>query len=288
MDLMTALFASQLNGKDAGLPSVDSADNGKILKVIEGEWNKGDADNQIEIIEGTKNSEDTTVTLDKSFSEIKALIEDGNIPIIAVTGLPYAGKNYYVLNNKYDGTTVNKQVNFIFSGTDCKYNSVTNVLEIKNIHLGLDETENNVARVINNNADVTFGSTRTVLYEPPAGDVGTLFDAQGDTLLLTEDVRNYDEIIIIPAVIEGNNDFYCTSEQTFRVADLLIPATQRNDLGMGIRFRAFRSTGNEEAIARLIFDNDNFPGATPYQTLWCEGASGIYGPYIHRVIGIKY
>lgn len=132
------------------------------------------------------------------------------------------------------------------------------------------------------------GPTRTVLYEPPAGEVGALFDAQNDMLTLADDVRNYDEIIIIPATTEGNNDFYCTGEQTFRTADLLVPASQRNDFGMGIRFRAFRSTGNEEAAVRLILDNDNFPSATSYQTLWCESATGIYGPFIHRVIGVKY
>lgn len=42
MDLMTALFASQLNGSNAGLPSVDNTDNGKMLQVSNGEWEKGD------------------------------------------------------------------------------------------------------------------------------------------------------------------------------------------------------------------------------------------------------
>lgn len=49
MDLMTALFASQLNESiNTELPSVDNTDNGKILEVINGEWNKSDALDDIE------------------------------------------------------------------------------------------------------------------------------------------------------------------------------------------------------------------------------------------------
>lgn len=183
----------------------------------------GPGESSIVVIEGTKNSEGTTVTLNKSFSEIKALIEEGKMPIIAVTGLPYAGENYYVLYNKYDGSTVNKQVNFIFSGTDCKYNSETNVLEIKNIRLGLDETENNVARVINNNIDVDHIGYKELSGTLTAGET---------SLTLTDSSITTNSLYDIYTSVYGVNP----TDVTVTTGSITLTfAVQQSDLGVKVR-----------------------------------------------------
>ena len=148
------------------------------------------------VIEGTVNSGDTTVTLNKSYSEIKALIEGGDMPIITVTDLPFAGTNYYMLYNKYDGSTVNKQVNFIFSGTDCRYNSITSKLEIKNVSLALDETENNVARINNKSIDVDH-----IGYKELSGTL----TAGGTSLTLTDSSITTNSLYDIYTSVYGVN-----------------------------------------------------------------------------------
>lgn len=67
-------------GGDAGLPEVDSSDNGDVLTVVEGVWAKAAPASQFVIVEGIYNSETSAVTLNKTFAEISSLIES-KIPV---------------------------------------------------------------------------------------------------------------------------------------------------------------------------------------------------------------
>lgn len=95
MDLMDILIASKLNGGGGGT-----------------------TDPSVVFITGTYNASVTpALTLDKTFSEIKAILDNGQLPIIACTGYPDSGGPYYFfpkLNNPiaiefwYIGNTVDK------------------------------------------------------------------------------------------------------------------------------------------------------------------------------------
>lgn len=128
--------------------------------------------------------------------------------------------------------------------------------------------------------------TRTTLFAAP--DSGIVWmDAQGKTLDLNDDIDNYDEIQIIAATTEGDNNYHYTCAQTFMIEDMLVPGVDTVNKGMCIEVMADRSTGIDTSVLRLILVSQG-AGETPKRTLWCAGARGIYGAAIHKVIGIKY
>lgn len=124
-DLMAALLASKINGGGGG----------------------GSSD-QILFINGTKDSQNQHVTLDKTFTEIYDYVKNGDkTAIVIVPNHPFAGNNFYILFDIYDSSSsFPKQVNFKFMGIDTEL--VNRRLDVVNVSLALDDTEGNVARMI--------------------------------------------------------------------------------------------------------------------------------------------
>lgn len=78
MDLMDILIASKLNGGGGG-----------------------SADPSVVFITGTYNeSASPALVLDKTFTEIKAILDNGQLPIIACDGYPDTGTYYFLPNMK--------------------------------------------------------------------------------------------------------------------------------------------------------------------------------------------
>ena len=130
------------------------------------------------------------------------------------------------------------------------------------------------------------GITRTILYEAPNGG-GTWMDATGKTITLSDDIDNYDEIEIITLTTEGDNNFYYAGSQRFSVPDILIPGADTANKSMCFTVVVYRTTGMDESCLRMVL----IPQAaaeTAKRTIYCNGARGIYGAAIHKIIGIKY
>lgn len=115
--------AIRSSGIDPSIPKVTDDDNGKILKVIEGVWAKGEESggNQILFINGTKVAGSSRLTLDKTFDEIYDFVKDGtNTAIIMVPNLAhYFNDNivdYFLLDHVLNGTTTTKQMRFSYIG----------------------------------------------------------------------------------------------------------------------------------------------------------------------------
>lgn len=129
------------------------------------------------------------------------------------------------------------------------------------------------------------GITRTVLFD--AGGGGIWMDSQGKTFDLTDDIDNYDEIEVIAFTMEGDNNYYYTTSQIFEVEDLMVPHVADRFRGMRFRVLVERSTGTDVSIFSVVLESQD-PDETAKRTIVCEGASGILGACIHKVIGIKY
>lgn len=130
------------------------------------------------------------------------------------------------------------------------------------------------------------GPTRTVLFEAPDGG-GVWMDSAGKYLDLSDDIDNYDEIEVIALTTEGDNNLYYAGSQKFAVADLLVPRKDTANKGMPFRVLVYRSTGLDTAALSVILVSQA-QAETVKRTLYCNGATGVYGVAIHKVIGIKY
>lgn len=130
------------------------------------------------------------------------------------------------------------------------------------------------------------GVTRTTLYEAPDGG-GTWMDSTGKYLDLSDDIDNYDEIEVIALTSEGDNNLYYTCSQKFVVADLLVPRKDTVTKGMPFRVLVYRSTGLDTSALSFVLVSQS-ASETAKRTIYCNGATGIYGAAIHKIIGIKY
>lgn len=75
-------IAEHFEAGGSSLPDVTSADNGKVLTVVEGEWNKGEAGgSDIFVVNIALNEETGTFTSDKTYSEMEAAYNSNKIII---------------------------------------------------------------------------------------------------------------------------------------------------------------------------------------------------------------
>ena len=110
-----AVLGGMLDSIDGGssLPEVTSEDNGKVLTVVDGTWNKAEASggdagpgaaNGVFVIRTTDYDSDEGLweTVDKTYAEVLEAIKKGQLPVIYVADgnlvdnvLYYHGNNYY-------------------------------------------------------------------------------------------------------------------------------------------------------------------------------------------------
>ena len=103
-DVVTAEKLNKLEdgvANASSLPSVTATDNGDVLTVVEGAWAKAtpSAVGGIEFINVTENvtEDDSVYTLDKTYNEISAMVEDGKVPVtILVSEEPSSTDLYFV------------------------------------------------------------------------------------------------------------------------------------------------------------------------------------------------
>lgn len=76
MDAVTLAMIKALGGSGSSLPSVTSADNGKVLGVVDGEWAASEQGKKF-IVTATPTSPDYSGTMDKTVAEINAAYEAG-------------------------------------------------------------------------------------------------------------------------------------------------------------------------------------------------------------------
>lgn len=83
-----------LNVEDgAGLPSVTSSDNGKLLGVVNGQWNKVQSPL---IVTANTTLGGMDISIDKQYSEIKAALP--NVSLVEIFDGSYAKCVYYIPN----------------------------------------------------------------------------------------------------------------------------------------------------------------------------------------------
>lgn len=90
---MSETYTTGGGRSDYRLPTVSTSDNGKVLKVVEGEWNKADesggggggGDSTIIFLPVTRSDSTYAIDLDsETIAEDKELILDGTKPVLLV------------------------------------------------------------------------------------------------------------------------------------------------------------------------------------------------------------
>ena len=76
-DMIEACAQKAGSGGGSALPAVTADDNGSVLTVVEGEWDKAGAASAVAVIEFTLSG--STISTDKTAAEIKSLIDSGKI-----------------------------------------------------------------------------------------------------------------------------------------------------------------------------------------------------------------
>ena len=105
----------------------------------------GGGSSSVAFIRGTKSTDNSTVTLEKSYTEIKAMIESGVLPVIVVNGLPYGDDCYYELTRKRDSSDA--VISFDFVGNFVWYYASNHT--INSTHYTLNLSSGNTATVNN-------------------------------------------------------------------------------------------------------------------------------------------
>lgn len=200
-DLMAALLASKINGGGGG----------------------GSSD-QILFINGTKDSQNQHVTLNKTFTEIYDFVKDGDkTAIVIVPNHPFAGNNFYILFDRYDGSgSFPKQINFKFMGIDAEL--VNRKLAVVNVSLALDDTEGNVARMITDSFEAYLDYKKELTGTLTAGET---------TLTFTDSTISMDSVFDYYTSIFGVNptNAVVTSGQ-------LVLTFEAQDSDMSVKVRA--------------------------------------------------
>lgn len=103
------------------LPDVTADDNGDVLTVVEGAWDKATPSGgggNVAIIEGTLDQSTGVATA--SYSEIGNAISAGKLPVLKIGPAPYT--NFYVYQSRYsdDGQWL-----YLFTGFLVQNNSTT-------------------------------------------------------------------------------------------------------------------------------------------------------------------
>lgn len=76
-DMINAIAGLDIGGGGSSLPAVTSDDNGSVLTVVEGEWDKAEAPSGNNDFVVTYIEDSGTVTADKTFAEITAAYNAG-------------------------------------------------------------------------------------------------------------------------------------------------------------------------------------------------------------------
>lgn len=73
-------------GSGSALPAVTAADNGSVLAVVEGAWDKGTVNSGVYIVNKTIPQGETVSVLDKTFAEIQAAYANSVVLIKSTNG----------------------------------------------------------------------------------------------------------------------------------------------------------------------------------------------------------
>ena len=247
------------------------------------------------VIEGTKNEAGTRVTLAEDFDTLWDFVDNlDKTIVVAVAGLPYAGYNYYILsrkNNPPSAAQQPKSLSFVYAGNNTYLSE--GELGATSIRLTIYSDQDNEyeAQVINQSFETTLsgGPTRTTLYYT---GTAVWMSENGNKMDITDDVDNYDEIEITAVTSEGDNDEYYAGTYRFNVVDLLKPAAQDNTMGKPFEIIVSRTTGIDVSILRFILTTNPSLGVTAKRTIKCNtvrSTGGVaFGVAIMRIVGIKY
>ena len=75
-------LADNYSGGGSSLPEVSASDNGMLLTVVEGEWDKADAPSGSEPLIVTLQASGSDWIFDKTFTEVKEAFDEGRIVLI--------------------------------------------------------------------------------------------------------------------------------------------------------------------------------------------------------------
>lgn len=105
-------IAQNGGGGGSDLPAVTPADNGKVLKVIEGAWDKGNESGGASdlLVNFAVDTDEGTVTTITSIADIVTAINGGTNVRCAVT----EGDSAFVAMGKLDGYVIDEGVAYIF------------------------------------------------------------------------------------------------------------------------------------------------------------------------------
>lgn len=96
-DVIQALAQKTGGGSGSSLPAVTSDDNGKLLTVVEGAWDKAEASGGVEWFNGTISGTTFTLGDNKHLSDIKAALDAGKVVMLNDGG----NNNYYYTLVRY-------------------------------------------------------------------------------------------------------------------------------------------------------------------------------------------
>ena len=102
-DVISAINKIAENG-GSSLPAVTSMDNGSVLTVVEGEWNKAQISNEIELVTFTQMA-GTSGTCSHSFSQISNAVTAGKLVILKYIPSGDGDAEYHMLNKIIDATS---------------------------------------------------------------------------------------------------------------------------------------------------------------------------------------
>lgn len=247
------------------------------------------------VIEGTKNEAGTRVTLAEDFDTLWDFVDNlDKTIVVAVAGLPYAGYNYYILsrkNNPPSAAQQPKSLSFVYAGNNTYLSE--GELGATSIRLTIYSDQDNEyeAQVINQSFETTLsgGPTRDILYEATPGSEATLNTLSNGTLLLSGAINEYDELAIYAGMTDGDSQFYSMPCQIFDVERAIVPNPNNPSIGQPMNVET-RRAGHEEKVRLVITVNDNNHPENNYKLLTNISYETTFYDYIQisKVIGIKY
>lgn len=109
-------FIPDDGGSSGGLPEVTSADNGKVLTVVNGDWGVADAGGgDVLVVHITT---DDGYAVDKTFTEISNAVSAGKAVFAQVNGetflMAYFNAGFVIFKNYYIYTETNELVYMVF------------------------------------------------------------------------------------------------------------------------------------------------------------------------------